>query len=260
MEGQLLDIPGLQTLVALSFCAQNMHWAWLCLPLRRLHLEGDVRIHMPTWKQPLTRDGASLDKCPTLNSLSMTCWASIFAPDKSYYNFLQETLARCENVYCLSFQVAKGRQEGWLGHSRQGSVDVLLGLIAGTSSILLHLQLMPQDWDQSFYHFVRPLARLDHFVNLITLDIPQDALLGADYGISSRTPASRQMNQLLPASLVKLSIHHAKLTVMRWMGDVLDSRHDLPSFRQIELICYQFGRDTYERFVFTDTCTLSGIN
>jgi hypothetical protein len=115
MEGQLLDIPGLQTLVALSFCAQNMHWAWLCLPLRRLHLEGDVRIHMPTWKQPLTRDGASLDKCPTLNSLSMTCWASIFAPDKSYYNFLQETLARCENVYCLSFQVAKGEARGMVG-------------------------------------------------------------------------------------------------------------------------------------------------
>ncbi|KAF2660397.1 hypothetical protein K491DRAFT_80836 [Lophiostoma macrostomum CBS 122681] len=233
-----------------------MHWPWMCLPLRTLHLKEGVRILMPTYKPVQRRDGRLYGKCPTLRCLSMECSAFIFASDEMHYGFLPKTLARCDNIEKIEFDMCLGGQEivgqdRPLSHWRPGTVDTLVRLIIRTAPKLRNLGIIPYG-DQAFYDFVQPLTRLDQFVNLTQLSIPQAALLGAYYGRPSAQRASPPIGQLIPTSLVYLCIYNTKLTIWRWMEDLANHGDAIPNLCEIELNCDHVGKDSYEKFCYTE--------
>jgi hypothetical protein len=109
-------------------------------------------------------------------------------------------------------------------------------------------QILEILFPQSTLNFLLPCEGFKGFVCLQRLSTPYECLFGPQgHQLLHPTPPPPD---LLPPSIVTLTIHHPSIALYDWLAHLPSYRNKLPNLSSITLVCSSYMGDNYEIFKF----------
>ncbi|KAF2251697.1 hypothetical protein BU26DRAFT_561508 [Trematosphaeria pertusa] len=263
----LLDLPsiaGLRSLTKLKFLGVYLNADWLKLPnLASLEIGRDC--HCPDLTGMRLNSPTTYTQ-PRISSLQLDVPTSLLLP----YLRSSWPLRSLDPTFITSENFGNVRQlsicftnTGWVDpyysaprdflHQRsQGDMSVFLDRLQSISGTLETLRIWHySDTDTYFFQFIKPLISLAGFTKLKTLTIPQEFLLGPDYGKPDASWHPLEPPALLPNSLETLTILFPTLHILGWLekGARLEQ---LGGLKNVVIQCNSQQGDVYSTFRFGD--------
>ncbi|KAF2113921.1 hypothetical protein BDV96DRAFT_104706 [Lophiotrema nucula] len=258
-EPDLSPIPGLQSLKILTLYGHYLNWSWFGLPKL-----ADVQVCREC-ALPI----APSDSQPSqLKYLELECPTSIFnprVPHESFRNLIEGLDPRAHpklRKLQLYFTNCWTRDARWidehgvevegvedvdiLQYCDQGRCATLLQRISRVAKTLEELFLgLYWDFDADHLDYIAPVGTFAYFDKLKILCVPQELLLGRDYGLPGQVHRPLHAARLLPHSLEEMMIMCPTLHVRTFLQELLDSKANFAAFKKLELYTRSDRGDDY---------------
>jgi hypothetical protein len=136
-------------------------------------------------------------------------------------------------------------------------IDVLTRPVDGHADVLLTrmVSLLPslaelcvriyEDRDLYFLNYIEPFTNFGGFRALTSLAVPQELLLGANYGIPGQQHQPVAVHQLLPSTLERLVLFFPTVEVMDWLDQLRSHEACLARLGTVVLVCANYRGDCF---------------
>jgi hypothetical protein len=253
----LSAISGLRNLKALRYFSAELDTSWCLLPNLRW-----LEVGQACWRPDLLQGYASSltpSARSNVSALEMSIPSSltiskVFDEVNSTRSCFLSSRTFPVRI-CLTLQLTNIRFRGYeqddfngvlydkpihgkcLTKPYDASFDILLDQLEGVSSTLSVLTVDTYtDLDRDFLGFIAPTISMHKFKSLKILAVPQELLLGQDYGTPGQIHVQPSPHRLLPPTLERLDIMCPCLHIFDWLDEVLDD-DDLKFLEVVNIDC-----------------------
>ncbi|RMZ73625.1 hypothetical protein GMOD_00009366 [Pyrenophora seminiperda CCB06] len=244
----LATLPGLRNLRVLKFFGGFIAPQWFVLP-NLCSIQVGRGCKLPAgkdWGIILQEDasGNAMKKSKIRHlGLGMSTFAVVDEED-DYHKLSPDTISRtrfpCLDTLTIQLTNIDCQSEDMdiLDWKLRGNMDFFLSCMGPVKKALRHF-FLPIGGDPTFLAWIEPVTSLAAFTKLKSLRIPQDLLLGENYGLCKDAPDIPDAEILFPKTLKLLTIQYPTAQIFDWL-DIFDKSVDkgaFPAFQGVHLLC-----------------------
>ncbi|KAF2826402.1 hypothetical protein CC86DRAFT_417508 [Ophiobolus disseminans] len=249
-------IPGLRSVTGCEYIGRDLDWSSCTLPrVKSLiispepYMEDveDIRATDPGFFRECKVEAVRMD-CKTYAFWSQGLYnptpmlqSSVFT--NTNFPFLKALFLCFHNLDLDQDRARNDYQRGvvrMVDNFPDSACDFMLSRIAGLASTLESLEVYVDDNnDMDWVEHVDNLSTLCQFSNLKRLAMPQDFLIGRNYGVGlpSQCWILGSITRVLPSSLEEITVTLPTLQIRGWIQDLLYHQISFPQLRKFNIPC-----------------------